>query len=608
MMNVLELQDKLKNFSEDQLVNEMQQPSGSVPQYLVLSEINRRKRIRDDYQQQQQGQQSNMTVAQEKIAAAGVPQEGIAGLAESMAPQTDMTMNTGATPDQTMPMPEAPAPMAEAQPDMAGGIASMAKGGYVRRLQVGGPPSDGVVVRNGMQFTVNPDGSVTDPNGQLVTDPAVVADILGQEAPQEERSWGQRNIGDPLRSFFQPIGDAAKEIGQPIGEAATELGQPIGEKLEEIGQPIGEAMRGVFDATAEEPVTAVSPSAPTPRGPVFEELGREVGGASILDMANTASALTPKVESERPVYPGWGANTDMKPYQSLREYLAFLRGDSGGDVDNTPTDAELMSGLPASDIERLKTKQPKVTDAAAAAETDAAVAPPQATTNQGLSFGLPSADTGIIDVGQRPDLSFGTAVTDSKATTTTSAPSSRTSSGGGGGGGGGAGSVDSQIIEMLKEREKRAENDKWLALAQAGMALMSSTQPTLGGALGEAGAEGLKSFRASRDEYDSAKMDLLKTQQAMAKARASGASARDYNTPTAIGSALDRFTQMQKGLLGKGTQAVTDPYTGETSYETVYQTYSDLSPESQKLYDSYSANIARLTQQYGQFFPADMTQ
>jgi hypothetical protein len=601
MMNVLELQDKLKNFSEDQLVNEMQQPSGSVPQYLVLSEINRRKRIRDDYQQQQQGQQSNMTVAQEKIAAAGVPQEGIAGLAESMAPQTDMTMNTGATPDQTMPMPEAPAPMAEAQPDMAGGIASMAKGGYVRRLQVGGPPSDGVVVRNGMQFTVNPDGSVTDPNGQLVTDPAVVADILGQEAPQEERSWGQRNIGDPLRSFFQPIGDAAKEIGQPIGEAATELGQPIGEKLEEIGQPIGEAMRGVFDATAEEPVTAVSPSAPAtvaePISPSVAERLDELG-VSPEDFAK----LTPE-EQQFALEPTPGevmqkrfAESGVPPYDPGDPGRGFL-------IETFAPDR--AKSLRESTERR---RQDQANRAAEEAATDSTA--PQATTGQGLSFGLPSADTGIIDVGQRPDLSFGTAVTDSKATTTTSAPSSRTSSGGGGGGGGGggAGSVDSQIIEMLKEREKRAENDKWLALAQAGMALMSSTQPTLGGALGEAGAEGLKSFRASRDEYDSAKMDLLKTQQAMAKARASGASARDYNTPTAIGSALDRFTQMQKGLLGKGTQAVTDPYTGETSYETVYQTYSDLSPESQKLYDSYSANIARLTQQYGQFFPADMTQ
>ena len=39
MMNIIELQDNLKNFSEDQLVNEMQTPSGMIPQFLVLSEL-----------------------------------------------------------------------------------------------------------------------------------------------------------------------------------------------------------------------------------------------------------------------------------------------------------------------------------------------------------------------------------------------------------------------------------------------------------------------------------------------------------------------------------------------------------------------------------------
>ena len=38
-MNILQLQDDLKNFSEEQLVNEMRRPSGTAPQYLVLSEI-----------------------------------------------------------------------------------------------------------------------------------------------------------------------------------------------------------------------------------------------------------------------------------------------------------------------------------------------------------------------------------------------------------------------------------------------------------------------------------------------------------------------------------------------------------------------------------------
>ena len=41
-MNIIDIQDQLKNFSEDQLINEMQMPSGNAPQFLVLSEIQRR--------------------------------------------------------------------------------------------------------------------------------------------------------------------------------------------------------------------------------------------------------------------------------------------------------------------------------------------------------------------------------------------------------------------------------------------------------------------------------------------------------------------------------------------------------------------------------------
>ena len=77
-MNIIDIQDQLKNFSEDQLINEMQMPSGNAPQFLVLSEIQRRKRMRDDFAKRQAAQQP--TVAEEAIAAAGVPQSGIAGM------------------------------------------------------------------------------------------------------------------------------------------------------------------------------------------------------------------------------------------------------------------------------------------------------------------------------------------------------------------------------------------------------------------------------------------------------------------------------------------------------------------------------------------------
>jgi hypothetical protein len=45
-----------------------------------------------------------------------------------------------------------------------------------------------------------------------------------------------------------------------------------------------------------------------------------------------------------------------------------------------------------------------------------------------------------------------------------------------------------------------ADADKWLALAQFGLGLMASQQPTLGGAIGEAGTAALGQLSAARKE------------------------------------------------------------------------------------------------------------
>src|SRR6056300_294807 len=98
-MNLFELQENLKNFSQDQLVREMRNPTGTAPQYLILSELQRRRRIMNEEQAQMPQQAS---VAEEAVAAAGMPQGGLAQMAQAMAPQTDMVQNTAAQPVERM--------------------------------------------------------------------------------------------------------------------------------------------------------------------------------------------------------------------------------------------------------------------------------------------------------------------------------------------------------------------------------------------------------------------------------------------------------------------------------------------------------------------------
>jgi len=64
--------------------------------------------------------------------------------------------------------------------------------------------------------------------------------------------------------------------------------------------------------------------------------------------------------------------------------------------------------------------------------------------------------------------------------------------------------------------EKSREQDKWLAIAQAGLTLMSSKEPTLLGAAGEAGVEGLKAFREAQSRYQEGVVDLINARAKMA--------------------------------------------------------------------------------------------
>ncbi|CAB5226930.1 hypothetical protein UFOVP1515_75, partial [uncultured Caudovirales phage] len=153
-MNIIQLQDNLKNLSDQQLTQAIQMPSQDTPPYLVVSELNRRKKMRDSFQAQQ-ADQDKTTVAQDVVAAAGVPQEAASQMAQSLAPQTDMTNNTG-----IMSIPQQGAPM-QSMAD-GGRVTKMAEGTRLTALPTFTLPSGG-------KLTLNTDNSssVTYPDGEV---------------------------------------------------------------------------------------------------------------------------------------------------------------------------------------------------------------------------------------------------------------------------------------------------------------------------------------------------------------------------------------------------------------------------------------------------------
>ena len=69
--------------------------------------------------------------------------------------------------------------------------------------------------------------------------------------------------------------------------------------------------------------------------------------------------------------------------------------------------------------------------------------------------------------------------------------------------------IEQEILALQKQMKSDRDADKWLAIAQAGLAIMASDNPTLAGAIGEGGLDGLKAFRDANDRYQEGVIDLI---------------------------------------------------------------------------------------------------
>jgi hypothetical protein len=91
-MNIIKIQDQLKGVPDNTLVGYVQNPTGSVPTYLALSELQRRKEMRSKFQS---NQPQDKTVAEDLVQEA---QPGLMGLSagqpmqQAMEPPPEMPM------------------------------------------------------------------------------------------------------------------------------------------------------------------------------------------------------------------------------------------------------------------------------------------------------------------------------------------------------------------------------------------------------------------------------------------------------------------------------------------------------------------------------------
>ena len=534
MMNVVQLQERLKDFSKNQLVSEMKRPSGNVPQYLVLSELQRRKRM-EATNMAQQGAADTTTVAEDAVAAAGVPQGGLAGMARAMAPKTDMARDTGQG-----QMPQAP-------------VQAMAEGGDVAAGRS--------TVVGGRAYTMMPDGIVLNARtGEGVDE--FTADAVRQRLnPEFERG----DVFDPAQPVLRQVGigeftlDPARPM-QAIAERELsdlgvnpsyetdmrdrEYGIGISDRSMQSPSEDEAPRRMLLDATLPQSVPPLVVPEPDPyevaAGPIFN-LGKDrapapgnsgplpeeddySGEAVDMGIPNRWAEYYADRPTERDFVAQGGLvdwNPDALPV--LQDYAAGLAGETFAEQ------AERLADRDARRAERLA--RPTLT-------------PPSLDT---LPEAIQSAEdaaalrdeAGITESLRTPEevKAAGEAAKDTVAKgTDTAAATPGTASGAGKAGGTGG----------MTDLEKSLEQDKWLALAQFGLGLMQSDAPTMGKAIGEAGLGAIASLKKAKQDFEDAKLARATLAARMAGGASSG---RPKPPPASVITMLnDRLSEIDAAL------------------------------------------------------------
>ena len=637
-MNIIDVQDRLKDFSEQQLITEMQRPSGTAPQFLVLSEIQRRKRMRDDFARREAAQQQ--TVAQEAVAAAGVPQAGIAGMSEAMAPKSTMAQGgIGSIMNQAMRQQPQPAmPMAEGGVIRAnigaffnadGSVTKAGLRALIGQESGGDPtargsvdevgltqirPGTAIMPGYGVQSMFPNIASLIGPGKKYDTNKMEMADAV-QKAYEDNRELIDAGLIDPDRStaFSQDYLTAmSKRFPDDPNRAlaAYNVGPEAAAKLEkpaEFGY-VTSVLGRMGDAPANEPgmlATALDTTgdvlgsifgsgtayaqgvqAPAvPAAPVVQEpprtlsadrksmiLGTIAMGKSNpallasqargfledplvaadpdiiaalreagIEPASTARVVTEPITVDQDVILPSGEVVEAGETLEVGDVLDFQTaefiGAEGSTTGTGGTVGSIDSQSAAEDemindylLGRLTDDgqptgfKPMITEegleslaippGALSAEGDEAV-----TTEE--SDGSPEESDTEKDDGtnQEPEKGDGSNVEFF-------------------GGEKAVSSIEAEITKLKSRLEKNRESDKWLALAQAGLALMSSKEPTLLGAAGEAGISGLSAFREAQERYQEGIIDLVNAE----------AKLRDKKGGMTAASGVSRLNAIEKML------------------------------------------------------------
>jgi len=236
-MNIIQLQEALKDMSENQLAQEMQSPSGVAPSYLVLSELERRQKMKQRYMENQQPQTTVSDDILMKAMQGMMPQEMTRPMPQPMPEMMPEMM-----PQQMMPEESANAPIQMAVGGMLGrGLASMlGRGAKPKTLRTPIQPQSG-----GTNLPMAP----VNPN--MLPGP-----YLGPQTAQGGigRMLGMTALG------ATPVG-AGIYAAMPGSTGASSMAEALGLTDEEYYQMLAELEKAGLSAYPEKAGGGISPEA-----------------------------------------------------------------------------------------------------------------------------------------------------------------------------------------------------------------------------------------------------------------------------------------------------------------------------------------------------------
>jgi len=159
-------------------------------------------------------------------------------------------------------------------------------------------------------------------------------------------------------------------------------------------------------------------------------------------------------------------------------------------------------------------------------------------------------------------------------------------------------SYEQKLLDILDKREKSADQDKWLGLAEMGMRLMASSNPNMLSAIGEAGLGASQTFLGNKRKAEAQEMDVLSKLSALearkqiaddanrTRLQAAGISASG-RSPAGMVTNKVRLSETAKQI--KAVQASLDGYRGSNLSSTQAQEKSKLEDQLKTLNAEYTS-------------------